>query len=139
MVAARRLRGNASFLESLRADYMKLLWSTASEIPQPYHVVKGFCLVCFWPLPTSQGFQDPTFQISGLMMHTALQNMLHRPIQNSILSGGMLPLAEQRDRDLTWTACNVVAERYVVLPSCPLHFTSKIPQCFQYLWYSATN
>ena len=111
MVAARRFRRHPYLLEQLREEYSTLVRSTVSDVPQYYYVVKALCLICFWPLPTTLGHLDPTFQLCGTMMQTALQNLLHRPIQNFLRIQGSLPEAEQYDRLITWAACNVVTER----------------------------
>ncbi len=112
MVAARRFRHNSNLMESLQADYLKLFWLAVADIPQPYQVVKALCLICFWPLLINHGY--PNFQISGIIMQIALQNMLHHHILNSILSRGNLTESEQHDRLVTWTAYNIVAQRCVV-------------------------
>ena len=44
-------------------------------------------------------------------MQIALQNLLHRPTQNSLLAGSILPGSEQHDRLVTWTVSNVIAQR----------------------------
>jgi hypothetical protein len=116
MVAARRFNHEPNLLLSLTADYVKLLWSTIADLPQSYHVVKALCLVCFWPLPTTTSFTDLTFQLSGTMILIAIQNMLHLPFQAEISSRNTFARSEQRDRLITWAACNIVAQRHAIMP-----------------------
>jgi transcriptional regulatory protein LEU3 len=111
MVGARRFEREPSLRATLTPDYVRLLWSSISEAPQPYHTVKALCLVCFWPIPTDGLAKDPTSQLSGLMMQIALQNMLHLDHKVLVPFRGELAPAEQRDRLMTWATCNIVAER----------------------------
>ncbi|KAF4626843.1 hypothetical protein G7Y89_g11314 [Cudoniella acicularis] len=110
MVACRRSKLHPRLLQHLGPDFNKLLWATISEMPQSYHVVKALCLVCFWPLPTNNNFQDPTFQLSGMMVQIAQQNMLHLGFRTEVPFGDQPAHTEQRDRMLTWVACNIVAQ-----------------------------
>lgn len=113
MVAARRFAREPSLHKSLTPDYVRFLWSTISDVPQNYHVVKALALICYWPLPTDRDFKDLTPQLSGLMMQIALQNMLHLDVQSQAPFRGELSPADHRDRLMTWAACNIVAERCV--------------------------
>jgi hypothetical protein len=114
MVAARRFEQNPHLLISLTEDYVKLIWPTLATTPQPYHVAKALCLLCFWPVPSSTNLKDHTYQLSGWMMMIAIQNMLHLPFHNQETLEGTLPQSEQRDRILTWVACNIIAERFAI-------------------------
>ncbi|CAG8962158.1 hypothetical protein HYFRA_00005205 [Hymenoscyphus fraxineus] len=110
MIGARRYARDTTLLQSLAPEYTRFLWSTISNIPQSYHVVKALALICYWPLPTERDFKDSTPQLSNLMMQVALQNMLHLDPRSQIPFRGELSAAEQRDRLMTWAACNIVAE-----------------------------
>lgn len=110
IVAARRFRNEPLLLEHLSPHYRKLLWSTISESPQPYHVVKALCLICAWPLPSTSNPSDITFSLSCMMMSLALQNILDFPVHLQF-SKGKVAEDEQRDRRLTWCACNIVSQR----------------------------
>jgi hypothetical protein len=112
MVAARRFEQDPNLLKSLTEDYVKLIWPTLATTPQPYHVAKALCLLCFWPIPSSTNLKDHTYQLTGWMMMIAMQNMLHLPFHNQETLEGTLPQSEQRDRILTWVVCNIVAERF---------------------------
>ena len=103
MVSARRYLREPSLLESLRAGYVKLLWTTVANVVQSYHIIKALALLRFWPLPENNTFKDPTSQLSGTMMQFAMQNFLQYPSHMK---------TEQRDRLLTWIACNIVCQRY---------------------------
>ena len=51
---------------------------------------------------------------SGIMMHIAMQNMLHLPIQAQLTPNDWnenRTEAEKRDRLSTWIACNIVAQK----------------------------
>jgi hypothetical protein len=109
IVATRRFRHEPPLLAALSPGYNKLLWSTISEGPQIYHVVKALCLICTWPLPTTFNPSDATFSLSSMMMSIALQNILDFPVQLQF-SKAQITEAEQRDRRLTWAACNIVAQ-----------------------------
>ena len=100
-------------------------------MPQKYHVVKALSILCTWPLPlftdmTEEALQrrkqhglgelDPTFMYSGIMMQTALQIGLHRPLNSMdfVKHPRDVPSAEITDRELTWAVCNIVTQRYEV-------------------------
>ncbi|KAF8850203.1 hypothetical protein BDZ45DRAFT_662103 [Acephala macrosclerotiorum] len=109
IVAERRFLHGPPLLDALATDYNKLLWSTTSENPQPFHVVKALCLICTWPLPSTTNPSDSTYSLSSLIISIALQNVLDFPIQMQF-SRKTINEDEQRDRRLTWAACNIVAQ-----------------------------
>ncbi|KAG9237402.1 hypothetical protein BJ875DRAFT_156380 [Amylocarpus encephaloides] len=110
MVGARKFHKEPSLRADLTYDYVRLLWATIADIPHSYHVTKALCLLCFWPLPTEGLQKDPTSQLASLMMQIALQNMLHLDFKAQVPFRGELSASEQRDRLMTWAACNIVAE-----------------------------
>lgn len=111
VVSARRFKPDTNLLKSLTPEFTKLLWSTIATMPPSYQTCKALCLICSWPLPNYNPAHDPTFQLSGIMMQIAVQNMLHLPFRVSLPDEPHTIKLEQRDRLITWTACNVVAER----------------------------
>jgi len=114
-VASRRYTSDLSLLPSLAISVRRLLWSVLQSIPQNYHDVKALCLLCTWPFPMSSSSNDPTFMLSGTMMHLAMQVGLHRPSQAQDFSQFKirLPPEDLQDRALTWMTCKIVAQRYV--------------------------
>ncbi|KAH0557120.1 hypothetical protein GP486_005090 [Trichoglossum hirsutum] len=111
-IAARRFPLDPSLLSSLAIPVSRLVWNTLSDVPQSYHLVKALCLLCTWPLPTSSTSTDPTFMLSGVMTHIALQIGLHRPSHAQDFSRFRVELREEelKDRVKTWAACNIVAQ-----------------------------
>ncbi|KUJ16604.1 uncharacterized protein LY89DRAFT_586780 [Mollisia scopiformis] len=109
VVAARRFRQEPGLFGDLSPSYNKLLWSTISEHPQPYHVSKALCLICTWPLPSTSNPSDATYPLCGMMISIALSNILDFPVHLQF-SKGRITEAEQRDRRLTWAACNIVCQ-----------------------------
>ncbi|KAI9801904.1 MAG: hypothetical protein M1833_002218 [Piccolia ochrophora] len=111
-VAARRSSTEPSLLTSLQTAMPRLMWFTLGEVPQSYHIVKALCLLCTWPLPISSTSADPTFMLSGLMMHIAMQIGLHRPSHAQDFTKFHVQLREEelRDRVKTWATCNIVAQ-----------------------------
>jgi hypothetical protein len=112
MVAARRYKTQPKLFQSLIRDYKKLLWSTISEFPQPYHTVKALCLICLWPIPVIHSYTDPTYHLSGTMIQLAVQSVLHLPIKTDLPPQREFSTLEKNDRLATWMACNIVAEKY---------------------------
>jgi hypothetical protein len=112
MIGARRFEREPSLRSTLTPDYVRLMWSSISDVPQTYHIVKALCLICFWPIPTDALSKDPTSQLAALMMQIALQNMLHLDHRAQVPFRGELSELEQKDRLMTWAACNIVAQRY---------------------------
>lgn len=111
-VAARRYHEDTTLLTGLAGPLSQLTWQTVAQVPQNYHVVKAFCLLCTWPLPTKSTSTDPTFMFAGLMMQIALQTGLHRPSHTQDFSRIKIELREDEvgDRIRTWASCNIVSQ-----------------------------
>ena len=112
-VAARRYDADSTLLTGLNVPFCELVWSTISQVPQNYHVVKSLAILCMWPLPTKSTSTDQTFMLAGLMMQIALQTGLHRPAFAQDFSRGRLELQDEDigDRLRTWAVCNIVAQK----------------------------
>lgn len=112
-VGARHYTPEPDLFASLSGPLMRLVWSTISEVPQNYHMIKALILLCAWPLPTSSTSTDPTFMLCGLMMQIALQIGLHRPTHAQDFSKFRVELrdVELQDRVVVWSVCNIVAQR----------------------------
>lgn len=112
-VAARRYDGIQGLLERLTPHLNDLLWEEVRVPPQNYLFVKALCLLCTWPFPISSTSTDPTFMLSGLNMHVAMQLGLHRPshVQDFQKFRAHLMEEQLRDRVRTWASCNAVAQR----------------------------
>lgn len=113
LIASRRSSSELTLLTSLGPAVTKLIWSTLGDSTQFYHLVKALCLICTWPLPVSSTSADPTFMLSGVMMHVAMQIGLHRPSHAQDFARFHVQLREEdlKDRVKTWAACNIVAQR----------------------------
>ena len=113
-VAARHYAVIPTLLTSLASPLNKLLWEQVAEVPQTYFFIKALSLLCTWPLPISSTSSDPTFMLSGLSMHVAMQIGLHRPSHAQDFSKFNVEFMEDelRDRVRTWASCNAVAQRY---------------------------
>ncbi|KAB8360615.1 hypothetical protein FH972_024352 [Carpinus fangiana] len=111
-VAARRYHEDTTLLTGLAGPLSSLTWQTVAQVPQNYHVVKAFCLLCTWPLPTKSTSTDPTFMFAGLMVQIALQTGLHRPSHTQDFSRIKIELREDEvgDRIRTWASCNIVSQ-----------------------------
>lgn len=130
-IAARRFEADTQLIKNIGLPLSRLLWTTVSEVPQNYHVVKALCLLCTWPLPTSRTSTDPTFMLCGLMMRIAMQIGLHRPAHAKDFSRLPVHLREDdiKDRLKTWTVCNIVTQTCVVSWDITEKFTNSL-QCF---------
>lgn len=113
-VASRRYSADLTLLASLSLSVPQLMWSVLQSVPQSHHDVKALCLLCTWPFPINSSSCDPTFMLSGTMMHLAMQIGLHRPSQAQDFSKITMKLQQEdiQDRKLTWIACRIVAQRY---------------------------
>ncbi|KAH8734748.1 hypothetical protein BGZ61DRAFT_342975 [Ilyonectria robusta] len=113
-VAARRFspQNVPNLLNNLSGPLTRFLWSTIGEVPSNYYVVKGMCLLCTWPLPTSTTSSDPTHILCGVMMKTATGIGLHRPNHIQDFSRVSVELNKEQlsDRVTTWAVCNIVAQ-----------------------------
>lgn len=112
-VAARKFASDPHLIQSLTPQISKMLWEEVKANPQNYLFVKSVCLLCTWPLPVSSTSADPTYMLSGLNMHLAMQMGLHRPSHSQDFSKFKADLMEEelRDRVRTWASCNAVAQR----------------------------
>ena len=112
-VGARRYEEDPTLLTGLASPLSNLLWSTIASLSTlNYHCAKALCLICTWPLPTKSTSTDPTYLLSGIMTHLAMQNGLHRPAhaQDFCRMRVVLNEQDQSDRLKTWAACNIVAQ-----------------------------
>ncbi|RDW72203.1 hypothetical protein BP5796_08237 [Coleophoma crateriformis] len=111
-IASRRYQADLTLLTALSVSVPRLLWSVLQSVPQNYHDVKALCLLCTWPFPLSSSSSDPTFMLSGTMIHVAMQMGLHRPSQAQDFSkiAMKVPLEELQDRATAWTVCKIVAQ-----------------------------
>jgi len=111
-VAARRYALDPNLLSALSGPLSHLLWTTIGEVPGSHYVVKALCLLCTWPLPTSNTSLDPTHILCGVMMKTATGIGLHRPRHINDFSRVTVKLdnEELHDRVVTWAVCNIVAQ-----------------------------
>ncbi|KAL2866019.1 transcription factor domain-containing protein [Aspergillus lucknowensis] len=111
-VASRRAPSEPGLLSALSGPFSRLLWSTITSVPQDYRIVKGLCLLCTWPLPTTSQRTDATFMLCGLMMQISMQLGLHRPVQaEEFTTFRMEGQGEAvKDRLQTWVICNIVAQ-----------------------------
>ncbi|KAJ5646373.1 hypothetical protein N7490_002745 [Penicillium lividum] len=111
-VASRRSPSDPGLLSALSGPFSRLLWSTITNVPQDYRVVKALCVLCTWPLPTTSQRTDATFMLSGLMMQIAMQLGLHRPVQAEEFTTFQMGVQGEalKDRLHTWIICNIVAQ-----------------------------
>ncbi|KAJ5650964.1 transcriptional regulator family: Fungal Specific TF [Penicillium longicatenatum] len=111
-VASRRSPSDPGLLSALSGPFSRLLWSTITNVPQDYRVVKALCVLCTWPLPTTSQRTDATFMLSGLMMQIAMQLGLHRPVQAEEFTTFQMGAQGEalKDRLHTWIICNMVAQ-----------------------------
>ena len=111
-VAARRYDPRPGLLMELQQPLAEMLWTTLSQVPQTYHVVKALALLCSWPLPNSSTSQEPTMMLTGVMFQLAMQYGLHRPSHAQDFSRFRIDLREEdiADRLNTWAAVNTVAQ-----------------------------
>lgn len=112
-IASRHYEGRLSLLGELQQSLSELLWTTLSQVPQSYHVIKALCLLCSWPLPSSSTSQEPTMMLTGIMVQLSMQFGLHRPSHAQDFSRFRIELREEdiADRMNVWAACNIVAQR----------------------------
>ncbi|KAH6707801.1 hypothetical protein BKA61DRAFT_491032 [Leptodontidium sp. MPI-SDFR-AT-0119] len=111
-VASRRYSPDLTLLPALSISVPRLLWYTLQSSHHNYYNCKALCILCVWPFPKSDSSNDPTFMLTGAMMHLAMQAGLHMPDYSQDFSKTelMLRLEELRDRHTTWAVCNIVAQ-----------------------------
>lgn len=111
VIAARHWPKDPTLLQKLTPSYRALVWTTISEVPQTYQVVKALCLLCTWPLPSSSTTIDETFMLAGVMMQIAMHHGLHQPSHAQDFSRTHVQLRDDeiKDRLSTWAVCNTVA------------------------------
>ncbi|EFX04193.1 c6 zinc finger domain containing protein [Grosmannia clavigera kw1407] len=111
-VAARRYVPDPTLLTAISVPLNTLLWKTIGEVPGSHFVVKAMCLLCTWPLPTSNTSSDPTHILCGVMMKTATGIGLHRPNHINDFTRVAIELNKDQlhDRVVTWAVCNIVAQ-----------------------------
>lgn len=112
VTAARRYEGKVGLFMELQRPLEEILWTTLSQVPQAYHVVKALAILCTWPLPTSSTSHEPTMMLCGVMFQLAMQYGLHRPSHAQDFMRFRIDLKNEdiADRLNTWATVNIVAQ-----------------------------
>jgi hypothetical protein len=114
IVAARHFAGDNTLFSRLERPYEKLVRDVTTKPPtrDQHHAVKGLCLLCTWPLPTTSTTEDMTLIHSGIMMKFAMHLGIHRPSSPTDFNNIPISLRQDQvtDRLRTWAICNLVAQ-----------------------------
>lgn len=87
--------------------------------------MKGLILLLNWPFPTGPFYRDPSFLLSGTLLHMAMQCGVHAPTFSQDFSKAYLKLPEQElvRRAEMWAYVVITYQRHTVLnltPQLPL-------------------
>lgn len=78
--------------------------------------IKGLILLLNWPFPTSPFYRDPSFLLSGTLLHMAMQCGLHTPAFSQDFSKPYRKVPEQEPvrRAELWIYVVIMYQRYAI-------------------------
>lgn len=111
-VAARRLESNPTLLSRLARSMTDLVWRTLAAVPHTKRVPQALALLCSWPFPTSSSTKDVSYMWVGMIIQTALQMGLHRPLSPQDFTKFRIKLTNHdiSCRVRTWACSNIVTQ-----------------------------
>lgn len=88
---------------------------------KPIERMKGLILLLKWPFPCNSLYRDPSFLLSGTLLHMAMQCGLHAPTFSQDFSKTYLKLPEQELiwRAEMWAYVVITYQRYTVMNLAP--------------------
>ncbi|KAJ6016192.1 hypothetical protein N7540_010783 [Penicillium herquei] len=95
--------------------------------------IQALLLLCLWPIPQSQYFQNPAWNYVGLASHAAMQLHFHSPPDSESEQNpwpGVALTAEGEtnatERALTWLACFRVGTAVAIMSGLPSPISSQV-------------
>jgi len=94
-IGSRRYPKHPTLISSLAPRVMHLALSSLNARSQPIQAIKGLMLLLTYPFSSNSFIRDPTFVLSGSLLHMAMQCGLHAPIFSNDFSRINTKLTEQ--------------------------------------------
>jgi hypothetical protein len=115
-VATRRFDEEPTLLTSLRNPVTKLAWSKISSPPHAIDTIKALLLLCSWPFPVESEISDMTPVFISIAIQAARKLGMHDPPNSQDFLGYKFQPSQEEMQDMIkiWSACNVVAHRYLI-------------------------
>lgn len=116
-LGSRKYARQPALTQALSAPVTQLALQSIVVRTKPIERVKALILMITWPFPSGPFYHDPSFLLTGALVHMGLQCGLHAPSSSSEFSKTFLKLPEQdpvRKAEL-WAYIVITYQRSVVL------------------------
>ncbi|KAI9935048.1 hypothetical protein MW887_000669 [Aspergillus wentii] len=116
-VACRTYPRNPTLLTALSRSITDMALLSVASTSSPWHTIQGLLLILTWPFPKDRSRPDVTFPLSGMLLHTAMQNGIHIPMSSHEFSKVKIPAPSETDmikRSELWAHCVIVYQRACV-------------------------
>lgn len=112
MVASQENDRFLAVYQAVVDEHEKLLDPILHKAIRRIATIHALLLLCLWPVPQSQYFENPAWNYAGLAAHAAMQLHCHSPLESSREQNGwpgfaLVPEDESNamDRAMTWLGC----------------------------------
>lgn len=78
-IGSRRYSTHPRLINALAPRVTHLAFMGLNSRTMPMQYVKGLILLLSWPFSSTAFYRDPTFVLSGSLLHLAMQSGLHTP------------------------------------------------------------
>jgi transcriptional regulatory protein LEU3 len=115
-IGARKNLSHPNLITALSPRISPLVLASLSTRAKPLEVIKAVLLLMEWPFPSNPYQSEPSFVLSGALVHMAMQNGLHTPYL-----GKEIPKLEAQssfvqsstvERTRLWAYVVIVYQRY---------------------------
>lgn len=126
-VGSRRYTRQPSLTQALAQPVTQLALQSIIVRSKPLERMKALLLILNWPFPSGPFYRDPSFLLSGNLLHLAMQCGLHAPTFSQDFSKTYLKLPEQDSlrRAEMWAYVFITYQRYII----KLNSTATIINC----------
>lgn len=112
--ASRSYSKNPTLLNALSRSIVEMALLSLISTSSPIYTIKGLLILLYWPFPRDNDAMDPTFPLSGMLLHLAMQNGLHIPMSSHEFSKARILAPSEADmakRSEIWAQCVIAYQR----------------------------
>ncbi|KAF1991731.1 hypothetical protein K402DRAFT_400426 [Aulographum hederae CBS 113979] len=115
-IGSRRYNKHPSLTTAMAPRVTSLALSSLNVRAQPLQAIKGLLLILTWPFASNAWYRDPSFILSGALLHMAMQCGLHAPMFGNDfakVAGRQVQMTEQEvmKRAELWSHCVITYNR----------------------------
>ncbi|KAE8151098.1 hypothetical protein BDV25DRAFT_100090 [Aspergillus avenaceus] len=130
-VACRTYPRNPTLITSLARGIADMALLSPVSSSAPWHTIQGLLLILTWPMPRDNTKTDLIFPLSGMLLHTAMQNGLHFPMSSHEFTKIKIPAPSEEEliqRSELWARCVIVYQRSCAMKGHPAHSFMRLEQ-----------